>query len=179
MAMKMLEAGGMPILTDGSRPADAHNPKGYYELEAVKQLDKGGDQQWLRAARGKAVKIVSFLLTWLPETNQYRVIFMERDLDEVVASQNKMLLERGGPDTASADARTAEMYRRHLDQVFRFVASRRCFSLLRVSYREAVQNPVAAARQMNAFLGNTLDVRQMAAVADESLYRNRAVERTR
>ena len=95
MAMKMLEAGGMDALTDGARKADEQNPNGYFELEAVKGLDKHGDASWLRDARGKAVKVVSHLLTWLPETYDYRVIFMERSLDEVIASQNKMLDDRG------------------------------------------------------------------------------------
>src|SRR3954449_579427 len=86
MAMKMLEAGGVPILSDGIRTADVSNPKGYYELERVKELDKGGDTAWPAEARGKAVKIISFLLTWLPETYDYQVIFMQRDLQEAIAS---------------------------------------------------------------------------------------------
>ena len=36
MMMKMLEAGGMQILTDNLRTADENNPKGYYEYERVK-----------------------------------------------------------------------------------------------------------------------------------------------
>ena len=95
MAMKMLAAGGMPILTDGVRTADESNPKGYYELEAVKELHKQADMRWLFDARGKAVKIVSFLLTWLPETHDYKVIFMQRDLREVMASETTMLQKRG------------------------------------------------------------------------------------
>src|SRR4029453_16905754 len=81
MAMKMLEAGGVPILTDGIRTADISNPKGYYEYEPVKELDKGRVPAWLPEARGKAVKIISFLLTFLPENYDYQVIFMERDLN--------------------------------------------------------------------------------------------------
>src|ERR1700730_12387191 len=86
MAMKMLDAGGMPTLTDGIRAADESNPKGYYEFERVKELDKNGDIAWLSDARGNAVKIISFLLTFLPESFDYQVIFMDRDLDEVLAS---------------------------------------------------------------------------------------------
>src|SRR5213593_4363024 len=103
MAMKMLEAGGMPILADGIRTPDISNPKGYYEFEPVKGLDKGGDVAWLAEARGKAVKIISFLLTWLPEHYDYRVIFMQRDLREVLASQNAMLAHRGEPSGSAAD----------------------------------------------------------------------------
>src|SRR5437764_15261399 len=95
MAMKMLDAGGVGIVTDGVRTADESNPKGYYEFEPVKELDKNGDLSWLPGARGKAVKIISFLLTYLPDTFDYQVLFMNRDIDEVLASQNKMIAARG------------------------------------------------------------------------------------
>ena len=95
MTMRMLEAGGMPVVTDGVRVADDSNPNGYYELEQVKTLSTGGDTAWLARARGQAVKVISFLLTYLPESYDYQVIFMRRDLNEIVASQNKMLDARG------------------------------------------------------------------------------------
>ena len=175
MAMKMLEAGGMPILADGIRTADISNPKGYYEFEPVKELDKGGDVTWLAEARGKAVKIISFLLTWLPERYDYRVIFMQRDLREAIASQNAMLAHRGetpAPGSASDD-QIRKMYEDHLQKVTRFMANRPCFSSLTVGYREVVENPRDAAGRIDAFLGGTLDVERMAGVADPSLYRNR------
>ena len=175
MAMKMLEAGGMPILADGIRTADISNPKGYYEFEPVKELDKGGDVTWLAEARGKAVKIISFLLTWLPERYDYRVIFMQRDLREAIASQNAMLAHRGetpAPGSASDD-QIRKMYEDHLQKVTRFMANRPCFSSLTVGYREVVENPRDAAGRIDAFLGGTLDIERMAAVADPSLYRNR------
>jgi hypothetical protein len=173
MAMKMLEAGGVAVLTDGLRAADLSNPKGYYELEAVKGLDKNGDTAWLDAARGHAVKIISFLLTWLPERYEYRVIFMERDLDEVIASQNTMLAARGEPADPAGNPRMRELYERHLEKVSRFLASRPCFSVLRVNYREVLAQPGREAERMVAFLGAGLDADKMAAVADPSLYRNR------
>lgn len=173
MAMKMLEAGGMPILSDGIRAADISNPKGYYEFEPVKELDKGGDVAWLAAARGKAVKIISFLLTWLPETYNYRVIFMQRDLREVLASQNAMLAHRGEASGSAADDRMRRVYEDHLEKVARFMANRSCFSTLSLDYRDVLQNPADAAGRIDRFLGGTLDVERMAAVADPSLYRNR------
>ncbi|MCC7180904.1 MAG: sulfotransferase domain-containing protein [Acidobacteria bacterium] len=173
MAMAMLEAGGLPIVTDGVRAADASNPKGYYEYERVKDLDKPGDHAWLVGARGKAVKIISFLLTHLPESYDYQVIFMQRDLDEVLASQNKMLESRGEASGAD-DARMRALYEEHLAQVGRFLRNRSCFSTLTVSYAQVVEDPRAEAARINAFLGGRLDVEGMAAVADRSLYRNRA-----
>src|SRR5438128_3864516 len=95
MAMKMLEAGGLRVVTDGQRTADEDNPKGYYEDERVKDLHREGDKTWLRDARGDVVKIISFLLKSLPADNNYKVLFMHRNLREIVASQNKMLARRG------------------------------------------------------------------------------------
>lgn len=173
MAMAMVEAGGLPVVIDGVRAADASNPKGYYEYERVKDLDKPGDHAWLVGARGKAVKIISFLLTHLPESYDYQVIFMQRDLDEVLASQNKMLESRGEASGAD-DARMRALYEEHLAQVGRFLRNRSCFSTLTVSYAQVVEDPRAEAARINAFLGGRLDVEGMAAVADRSLYRNRA-----
>ena len=95
MMMKMLEAGGVPIMTDAIRTADVDNPKGYYEYERVKELEKETDKRYVREGRGKALKVISFLLKELPDDNFYRVVFMRRDLGEVISSQNKMLDRRG------------------------------------------------------------------------------------
>ncbi len=172
MAMGMLEAGGLAIVTDGLRAADASNPKGYYEFERVKDLDKSGDHAWLADARGKAVKIISFLLTHLPESYDYQVIFMQRDLDEVLASQNTMLASRGEAGGAD-DTRMRALYEEHLAQVERFMKNRSCFSTLNVPYAHVVAEPRAEAARISAFVGGRLDVEKMAAVADRSLYRIR------
>jgi hypothetical protein len=173
MAMMMLKAGGVPLLTDDVRLADENNPNGYFEFEPVKRLDSAGDPAWLAGAGGRAVKIISFLLTWLPETHDYRVLFMQRDLDEVIASQEQMLLRRGeSADGAGADA-MREIYAQHLEQVERFLSNRRCFTRLPVSYRGAIERPIVEARRISDFLGGSLDVERMAAVANPQLYRNR------
>jgi hypothetical protein len=180
MMMKMLEAGGMPLVTDDVRQADEQNPRGYFELEAVKELDKGGDTSWLRGARGKAVKVISFLVTWLPETYDYRVIFMERSIEEVVASQNAMLRHRGhAPETTDAE-RAKIFFKDHLERTHRFLRQRRCFRTLTVHYVEAVEHPSDIAQQVASFLDAGLHVGEMAAVVDRALYRNRsAPERVR
>jgi hypothetical protein len=176
MAMKMLAAGGMPILTDGVRVADESNPRGYYELEAVKDLHRQGNTAWLADARGQAVKVVSFLLTWLPETYNYRVIFMERDLREVIASETAMLLRRGESFGSASEDHTRVVYEQHLKKVERFLAGRQCFTTLTLSYREALEHPQNAARRIRDFVGRPLNVDEMARVADPSLYRNRATQ---
>jgi hypothetical protein len=172
MAMAMLEAGGIPILTDGQRVADASNPKGYFEYERVKELDKPGDHAWLGDARGKAVKIISFLLTYLPESYDYHVVFMRRDLDEIVTSQNRMLDARREARSAD-DARLKDLYTEHLAQVERFLAKRSCFRTLELPYADVVADPRREATRLNGFLGGRLDEERMAAVADRALYRNR------
>ena len=159
--------------SDGIRTPDVSNPKGYYEFEPVKNLDKGGDVAWLADARGKAVKIISFLLTWLPESYDYKVIFMRRDLREAIASQNAMLAHRGETAGGADDEQLRRLYEDHLEKVARFISNRSCFSTLTVEYGSVVESPRDAARRIGEFLGGTLDVDRMAAVVDRALYRNR------
>ena len=171
MMMRMLEAGGVRPLEDGIRGADISNPKGYFEFEPVKDLEAArGDVPWLPEARGKAVKIISFLLTWLPEDFNYQVIFMQRDLDEVLASQQQMLARRG---EAAESGASREVFEAHLAQVHRFMAARPCFETLQVPYREAVAAPEATAAAVARFLGRSMDTAAMAKAVEASLYRNR------
>jgi len=172
MTMQMLEAGGMEILSDGIREADESNPVGYYELERVKELDGSSDASWLADAKGKAVKIISYLLQRLPETLNYKILLMHRDLDEIIASQNKMLALRGEPQE-STNERMRELFEGHLWKAKRLLSRRSCFEALDVSYRSVIDNPREQAGRMNRFLGRGLDVEKMAAVVDERLYRNR------
>ena len=173
LMMQMLRAGGLEIVTDAVRTADDGNPKGYLELEAVKDLDKGARPAWLDGAGGKAVKIVSPLLRWLPESRDYRVILMQRDLDEVIASQNRMLAARGTPADASQDERVRQGYRALEDATIRLLRGRRCFSTLVVPYADAVAHPEETAARVDRFLGGGLNVRRMAEAVDPALYRNR------
>ena len=173
MMMKMLEAGGLTVMTDAIRQADIDNPKGYYEYERVKHLEKETDKSYVREARGKVLKVISFLLKDLPDDNFYRVVFMRRHLDEVIASQNKML-DRRGEDAIEDRETMAEAYRNHLAAVKILVRKRPNLEMLEFRYDEAVKNPKEAARMVNAFLGGALDERAMATVIDGELYRNRA-----
>jgi len=171
--MQMLEAGGLEILTDRIRTADESNPQGYYELEKVKELDKGGDTSWLEDARGKAVKIIAFLLRYLPDNHNYRVIFMQRELHEIIISQNKMLVQRGETSDADDD-QVLDAFKQHLLRTRALMANRPCFERLDVSYNEILEDPAAQATRVSDFLGGALDVESMAAVVDPQLYRNRA-----
>lgn len=176
MTMGMLQAGGVAILSDGVRTPDESNPKGYFEFEPVQRLAVAPDSSWLVAARGKAVKVVSSLLSYLPHTYEYRVIFMHRDLREVVASQDKMIAQRGTDGGAASEEALVQLYDRHLQQVRRMLVERPCFTTLDVEYRTALANPAEEAHRISAFLGGTLEVEEMRRTVDRALYRNRAEE---
>lgn len=172
MMMKMLEAGGLPPLTDNLRTADEDNPKGYYEFERVKQLPKG-DGAWLPDAQGKVVKVIAALLPSLPGGYQYRIIFMQRAMPEVLASQRQMLLRRGEDPNKIPDELIAKLFEKHLKQVNDWVSQQPNVERLDVNYNEMLKNPPPFIEQINAFLGNQLDKAKMAAVVDPSLHRQR------
>ncbi len=172
MMMKMLEAGGIPPLTDEIRTADKDNPKGYYEYERVKKLDEG-DTEWVEEAQGKAVKVISALLKYLPQDYTYRVIFMLRNMDEILASQRQMLLRRGEPTDSVSDEELTELFRKHLAQIQAWIDGQPNAEAIYVSYNEVMEDPLEQARTINQFLGDTLEVEHMVQVVDEALYRQR------
>ena len=175
MAMKMLEAGGMEMVVDNIRTADEDNPKGYYEDERVKELAEMTEKTWIRAARGKVVKVVSSLLNNLPESNTYQVIFMRRNLYEVLASQTKMLDRRGEASHTDDDDLLA-MYQAHLDKVVFQLRFRPNFDAIYIDYADVVSEPEVQARRIAEFLGGSLDPVVMASAVDGSLYRNRRTD---
>lgn len=172
MMMKMLEAGGLPLLTDGRRTADQDNPKGYYEFERVKKL-KDGDFTWLPEAQGKVVKVISYLLESLPQGYTYQVIFMRRLLPEILASQRKMLANRGEDPDKVSDAEMARLFEKHLAQVDAWIASRPHLQRLDVDYNRLIRDPLPFIAEINRFFGGRLDEDAMAAVIDPGLYRQR------
>lgn len=174
MAMQMLAAAGVSAVTDGVRQAGEDNPKGYFEDERVKDLHKDEeDRSWLKDARGKVIKIISFLLKDLPETNNYKVIFMRRDLAEVLASQQKML-DRREQSNEIEDEKMLEIWKDHLWKVNYLLKHADHLESLEIPYKDVVANPLEQARRMKDFLGLPLDPEQMAGAVDEKLYRNRA-----
>jgi len=174
MMMKMLEAGGMTPMVDNIRKADEDNPKGYYELERVKELDKSDDKDWLVEAQGKVVKIISQLLKELPSNQTYKVIFMRRKMAEILASQKQMLVRRGQPTDQISDEELARLFEQHLRQLEGWLAEQPNFDVVYVPYNEVLTEPDKHAAAMNEFLGGGLDTDAMAAVVDKSLHRQRA-----
>ena len=173
MMMKMLEAGGIPPLTDKIREADKDNPEGYYEFEQVKQLDKG-DVAWLAETQGKVVKVISALLKHLPVDYEYRIIFMRRNMPEILASQRKMLIRRGENADDMDDVKMAALFEKHLQSTIRWIDSQSNVSVLYVHYSDMLTDPSPQIKRVNEFLGSRLNEVAMAGIVDPALYRNRA-----
>ena len=171
MMMRMLEAGGIPAQTDARRTPDADNPHGYFEDERVKDLAR--DSSWIADAGGKSVKVISALLKHQPKGPRYKVIFLRRELDEVLASQAAMLVRRGKSADASADARLRSSFAKHLEALKAELAARPDVDVLYVDYAGVVRDPAAQAAIVNRFLGGALDERAMAAAVEPQLYRQR------
>ncbi len=172
LMMKMLEAGGLPVMQDGIREADRDNPKGYYEFERVKQMDKG-DTAWMADAQGKVVKIISALLKHMLPEYEYRVIFMRRHMKEILASQRKMLVHRGEDAERMDDEKLGELFEKHMAQVFAWLGQQPNVRYIQVHYNDLLADPVAYARQVDEFLDCRLDEQKMIEMVDPKLYRNR------
>jgi hypothetical protein len=174
MLMNMLDAGGMEIMTDSERTADVDNPKGYFEYERVKDLEQETDKSYIREGRGKVLKVISFLIKDLPDDNDYRVVFMRRNLDEVLASQNKMIQRLGTEDSAAAEEAMKEAYRNDIVRTRLLCKNRPNFELIEINYRNTIEDPASTAHSVNAFVGGHLDETAMREAVDSSLYRNRS-----
>ena len=171
MIMKMLEAGGIPPLTDHIRTADDDNPKGYYEFERAKKL-REGDVAWLPEAEGKAVKVIGALLIHLPPDFEYRVLFMRREIKEILASQAKMLENRGEQSEVD-DETMADLFGKHVKKVEDWMAQQKNLQYIDVDYNEMLADPEPHVRKINQFFGGELDESAMVAVVDPNLYRQR------
>jgi len=165
----MLENGGVEIITDSIRTADTDNPRGYYEFERVKRIKQ--DSSWLSQVRGKAFKMISQLLYDLPETERYRIIFMERNLDEMLLSQEKMLERLGRSGAPREEIKSS--YTLHLKSLHNWLRQQRNMSVLSVSYNNLIERPEGQAERVKEFLGGKVSVEKMARTVDLSLYRNR------
>jgi len=171
LMMQMLVAGGLEPLADGERKADADNPRGYLEWERIKQLPD--EPQCIAEAEGKVVKTISKLLFSLPPEHEYRIVFMERPLPEVLASQDQMLRRRGTYRDGVDPALIAGAFEKHLREVDAWMDTKSCVKVLRVPYHEVLHNPHSIAQQLARFLGVELNIDAMVEEVDPSLYRNR------
>jgi Sulfotransferase domain len=171
LMMQMLQAGGLEILADHHRPADADNPRGYFEYEPVKALAR--DNSWLPKAEGQAVKVISALLTYLPPYLSYKIILMKRPLVEVLASQKQMLQRLGRQGSTAAETDLGKIFARQLAETERRLGAWDYAEVLVVHYHQVLQEPEAGAGAVAKFLGLPLDISAMSQAVDPSLYRQR------
>ena len=172
LMMQMLVAGGMTALSDGERLADADNPRGYLEWERIKQLPD--DPACIAEGEGKVVKVISRLLLSLPPGHEYRVLFMQRPLPEVLASQDQMLRRRGTYKEGVNPAAISAAFEKHLREIYAWLDGRSYVKSLRVQYHEVLSKPNDICQQLAQFLGIPLDAAAMTQPIDASLYRNRS-----
>ena len=171
LMMQMLAAGGMPVLSDGERQADTDNPKGYLEWERIKQLPK--DPNLIGEAEGKTVKVISQLILSLPMNRDYRIVFMQRPLPEVLKSQDEMLKRRGNTDSIGDTSAIEEAFHRHLIEVNRWLSGKSNVEVMRTHYHRVLREPQIVAEEVAAFLNVPLDLAAMVRQVDGNLYRNR------
>ena len=170
MMMRMLDCGGLDVMTDSVRRPDEDNPRGYYELECVKKLAE--ETAWLSGARGRVVKIVSSLLKFLPVEYDYAIVFLRRDIKEVLASQREMLGRRG-ETSAVSDERLGELFAKHLAGTEHWIDDQPNMRVLSMEYGEVLEAPARASAQLDGFLGGGLKTTEMAKVVDPCLYRQK------
>lgn len=172
LMMQMLNQGGIDILSDEIRQPDDNNPRGYLEYEKVKGLKN--DNSWLDEAEGKTLKVISHLLFELPTDKNYQVVFLLRNLDEVVKSQSTMLDRMGRSGAPVTDIELKRAFQKHLDDVREWLAKHDTFRVLYVNHYDLMNHPETESRKVNEFLGGGLDIDKMVACVDTSLYRERA-----
>lgn len=170
LMMQMLHEGGIEVVTDHVRTADVDNPRGYFEFETAKKIEK--DVSWLPGTRGKTFKMVSQLLYHLPSEEKYRIVFMRRDLDEVLASQEKMLKRRSAPAAPRESMKQA--FISHLEKLFDWLDQQPNMKVLQVNYNELLTDPEPNAQRVSEFLSGAADADVMISVVDPELYRNRS-----
>ena len=171
LMMQILKAGGMNILTDNIRQPDINNPKGYYEYEKVKSLSS--DNRWIYEAEGKAVKVIVQLINYLPLDRKYSVILMERNPDEIILSQNKMIENLGSTKQNISTDILKNTFVNQYKKAEKYLSDNLCFNVFKLNYNELLSGRIAVIDALNEKLDLNLDVRRSNSVIDTTLYRNR------
>jgi hypothetical protein len=164
--MQVLNKAQLPILQDGVRESDVSNPQGYFELEDVKNIVI--DNSFLDKAAGKAVKIVTPLPIYMKPSLKYKIVFMRRDLEEILRSQEKMLSK----DQTSEREKYRTIYEFHLKKTYRFLKENN-IQWLDVNYNELMASPLVELKKVADFLNIDARAQDLAEVVNPDLYRNR------
>ena len=165
--MQMLQGGGLDVLTDNLRSNDDSNPKGYMEFEKVKKLAQ--DNSWVNQAEGKVVKVIAQLLQYLPNNYNYKIIFMQREMSEVLKSQQKML----GKDTSIFPMAFADTFQKQLERSKTIISAMPNMEAIYINYKDIIENPLEQAENVNSFLSSDLSLENMVKAVDKTLYRNK------
>ena len=173
LMMNMLKQGGLEVLVDNIRKADDDNPKGYFEFEKVKKLPEG-DNEWLSTAEGKIVKIISYYLDKLPTNYQYKVVFVEREITEILKSQKQMMIRRGEEIDDQEDGMMRKYFENHLTTTKKWLSEQHNFEVIYISYNESINKPDKCITEINNFFDNSLNVQKMSKAIDKKLYRQRS-----
>lgn len=168
MMMQMLESSGMTILTDSIRKPDQNNERGYFEYEKVTGLQK--DHSWIKETEEKAVKVIVQLLFFLPPDHEYRVLFMERPMEEILQSQEKMRQHLGNAVHGSNPDILSRAFQIQLERARVFLSNRQQFQVATFHYHNILKNPEMEANRINGFLGNRLNVSGLSSAVDQSLW---------
>jgi len=171
MMMRMIKAGGIKVVTDNMRKSNEDNPRGYYEDERVKKMKK--DSSWLGECQGKVVKIISMLLYNLLSNHNYKVIFMKREMQEILSSQKTMLRRRGEKVDDVSNQEMGDKFEKHLRQVEDWLKKQENIDVLYVRYNDVIDDAKSQIKTINRFLGNCLNEEEMVKVVEKSLYRQR------
>lgn len=178
LMMQMLVAAGMDAITDERRVADEDNPKGYFEWEHIKKI---GDQPELLNKEeydGKVLKTISMLLKKMPQEHDYKVIFMVRPVQEIAASQTKMINRLG---TAGAELEEVDLIRGlrdHRDKSLAWLRTAKHMDFIKVRYPQLMSQPEEVIAEITDFLGSDFlkEPQEMISAIDQSLYRNRVLK---
>ncbi len=165
LMLQMLQAGGLEILEDDQRPPDEHNPRGYFELQAVKRIR--ADSRWLDQAEGRALKLIAVFLEALPATHVYTVFFMRRDWQAMLASQHRLREALGQPPAASDDE-LLTTYQRETARILAWCRGQTKLRLQEIQFEKLFQDPAAELSVIKPWLPG-LDPNAMAAVIDPGL----------
>ncbi len=171
MMMRIMEAAGLPVMTDNIRKSDIDNPKGYYEFEMVKTIKE--DTSWVKDTRGKVFKMVSLLLYYLPTDEHYKIVFMHREMSEILASERQMLQRLGKKLDAAREQEVGELFAKHLKGIEKWLAKQKNMGVIHINYNEVLNDKEKELKKLHHFLGDQFDLPAMIAVVDQTLYRQR------
>lgn len=175
LMMQMLAAGGLPAKTDGLRTADDDNPAGYYEWEAIKKINRQPELFDEEQLDQQAIKVISMLLPGIPRKHNYKIVFMSRPVEEIAASQQKMIERLGTEGSSQQLANIASQLSEHREQILEWLKSRKFIDLLVVDYPQLLAQPEAEAARIAEFLGDELipNASAMSGAIRPELYRQR------